>query len=79
MDFNHIFKNDYDKRIKIGGEYVFCYSKEKMQALYPENNFSVAGEVSTKLPKEEETKEEQGNVEIPKEETASESKKSEKE
>ena len=51
IGFNHIFKNDYDRRIKMGGEYVFCYSEKKMKALYPEKNFSLVGEASNKMPK----------------------------
>ena len=43
--FNHVFKQDYDKRIKIGDEYVFCYSKKKLKELYPEDDFSLSGEV----------------------------------
>lgn len=52
IGFNHIFKNDYDKRVKLAGEYVFCYSEKKMKSLYPENNYSLVGEASSKLPKE---------------------------
>lgn len=33
--FTHILKTDYDKRVKFGGEQVFCYSQKKMNELYP--------------------------------------------
>lgn len=43
--FNHILKTDYDKRVKLGEGYVFCYSKKKMKELYPEGEgYSLAGE-----------------------------------
>ena len=49
--FHHIFKNDYDKRIKVGGSYIFSYSAKKLKELYPEENYSLAGEAKNKLPK----------------------------
>ena len=43
--FNHIFKQDYDKRIKVGDNYVFCYSKKKLKELYPDGKgYSLCGE-----------------------------------
>ena len=42
--FAHTLKQDYDKRVKIGDNYAFCYSKKKMAELYPEKDFSVSGE-----------------------------------
>ena len=44
-NFNHILKTDYDKRVKLGDEYVFCYSKKKIKALYPNGSgYSLSGE-----------------------------------
>ena len=43
-DFVHTLKQDYDKRIKIGEDYAYCYSKKKLSELYPEKNFSISGE-----------------------------------
>lgn len=43
IGFNHIFKQDYDKRVKVGDEYVFCYSKKKLSELYPEKDYSLVG------------------------------------
>lgn len=48
----YIFKNDYDKRIKLVGEHVFCYSKKKMKELYSEKNYSIVGEASSTLVKQ---------------------------
>ena len=42
--FNNIFKQDYDKKIKVGDEYAFCYSPKKLKELYPEGNYSISGE-----------------------------------
>ena len=43
--FEHILKTDYDKRIKLGNNYVFCYSKKKLKELYPdESGYSLCGE-----------------------------------
>ena len=44
----HVFRNDSDKRIKIGEQYVFCYSPKKMKELYPEKEYSLVGEAKTK-------------------------------
>jgi len=52
IGYDHIFKNDYDKRVKIGGEYVFCYSKAKLDSLYPEKDYSLIGEVRNTIPKD---------------------------
>ncbi|MBR2336123.1 MAG: hypothetical protein IKA62_07880 [Clostridia bacterium] len=44
-NFNHILKTDYDKRVKLGKEYVFCYSKKKIKELYPSGaGYSLSGE-----------------------------------
>ena len=42
--FSHIFKSDCDKRVKVGEQYVFCYSKKKLQELYPDGNYTLLGE-----------------------------------
>jgi len=42
--FNHIFKTDYDKCISLGRASVFCYSKSKLQELYPDG-YNLCGEV----------------------------------
>lgn len=53
-NFQHIFKQDYDKRFFLGDQYVFGYSDKKMRELYPEKNFSVVGEAkSTKAVKKQ--------------------------
>ena len=54
ITFNHIFKNDYDKRIKLGGEPIFIYSVKKMKELYPDGNFTLVGESSGKKAKKDE-------------------------
>ena len=46
--FGHVFRNDSDKRVKIGGQYVFCYSPKKMKELYPNGEFTMMGEAKTK-------------------------------
>ena len=45
--FHHIFKQDYDKRIFLGGEFLFGYSEKKMRSLYPEKNYTVVGEAKS--------------------------------
>ena len=45
--FHHIFKQDYDKRICLGDQNAFCYSKKKMRQLYPNKNYTVVGEVKS--------------------------------
>lgn len=42
--FSHIFKSDCDKRVKIGEQYLFCYSKKKLEELYPAGNYTLLGE-----------------------------------
>ena len=43
--YEHILKTDYDKRVKLGDNYVFCYSKKKLTELYPdESGYSRCGE-----------------------------------
>ena len=44
----HVFRNDSDKRVKIGEQYIFCYSPKKMKELYPESEFTLLGEAKTK-------------------------------
>ena len=34
--FNYSLKNDYDKRIRIKGENVLCYSESRLKTAYPE-------------------------------------------
>lgn len=44
-NFKYTLKNDYDKRIKFQGEYVFCYSKKKLDEMYPGGEgLSLSGE-----------------------------------
>lgn len=44
-DFQYTLKNDYDKRVKFAGEYVFCYSKKKLDEMYPNGEgLSLSGE-----------------------------------
>lgn len=45
--FHHIFKQDYDKRIFLGDQFIFCYSEKKMRELYPEKNYTVVGEAKS--------------------------------
>ena len=45
--FHHIFKQDYDKRIFLGGQFIFGYSEKKMRELYPEKNYTVVGEAKS--------------------------------
>lgn len=45
--FYHIFKQDYDKRLLLGGHFVFGYSPKKMRELYPDNHYAVVGEVKS--------------------------------
>lgn len=53
-NFHHIFKQDYDKRLSVGGEFVFGYSPKKMRELYPEKGYTVIGKAkSGKLKKKE--------------------------
>jgi len=45
LKYEHILKTDYDKRVKLGDNYVFCYSKKKLKELYPdESGYSLCGE-----------------------------------
>ncbi|MBO4979230.1 MAG: hypothetical protein J6D16_02360 [Clostridia bacterium] len=45
--FHHIFKQDYDKRIFLGDQFIFGYSEKKMRELYPEKNYTVVGEAKS--------------------------------
>ena len=62
----HVFRNDSDKRIKIGEQYVFCYSPKKMKELYPEKEYSLVGEAKTKKKEPKKTKTADGAIEEPK-------------
>lgn len=41
-------KNDFDQTIKMNGTRVACYSKKKMKELYPQETYSVVGELHGK-------------------------------
>jgi hypothetical protein len=49
--YSHISKSDYDKVIKIGTQNVACYSKKKLNELFPEGNYSVVAEAGTSASK----------------------------
>lgn len=53
--FSHVFRQDYDKRVKVGNEYVFCYSKKKLKELYPENDYNLSGEARKGTAKSQES------------------------
>ena len=53
--FTHVFKQNYDKRLKLGGESLFGYSKKKLRELYPEKNYTIVGEAKSAKPKKKKT------------------------
>ncbi len=53
--FTHIFKQNYDKRLKLGGEFVFGYSEKKLRELYPEKNYTIVGEAKSAKPNRKKT------------------------
>lgn len=63
--FHHIFKQDYDKRIFLGGEFVFGYSERKLRALYQGKNHTIVGEAkSTKSLKKQSQKQQEKKKQI---------------
>lgn len=45
MKYNIIKKADHDARGKLGRMILRCYSEKKMKELYPDDNYTVVGEV----------------------------------
>ena len=60
IGFYHIFRQDYDKRLSLGGEHVFGYSKKKMRELYPEKSYTVVGKAKSGGLKKKNVPEKQG-------------------
>jgi len=48
--FHYVVKNDYDHKVKIGGENILCYSAKRMKELHPDVELSSLLEASL-LPK----------------------------
>ena len=44
VSYIYVHKNDYDKKIKLGDTEVLCYSKAKLDGLYPKGEFHIIGE-----------------------------------
>lgn len=38
QQFNYVLKSDYDKRVRIDGENVLCYSASRLKAVHPDAN-----------------------------------------
>lgn len=47
MKYNIIKKPDQDARVKLGSMTLHCYSAKKIKELYPDDNYTVVGEVKT--------------------------------
>ena len=67
IGFHHIFRQDYDKRLFLGGEHVFGYSKKRMRELYPEKSYTVVGKAKSgglkkKKPSEKQRKKEEKRI-----------------
>ena len=48
MEIKYILKDNYDQKEKINKNQIFCYSKKKLDELYPEGNYKIIGEISGK-------------------------------
>lgn len=49
MQIRYILKDNYDQKEKIKKAKIFCYSKKKLDELYPEGGYKLVGEVSGKI------------------------------
>ena len=48
MEIEYVLKDDYNKKEKINKEGIFCYSKKKLNKIYPDKDYKVVGEISGK-------------------------------
>ena len=55
-NYSYRFNHDYDKQINVGEKCLRCYSKEKLSELYPEDNYSIVGEMKCAAKKADEQK-----------------------
>lgn len=44
ITYNYVYKHDYDKKIKLGNSEFLCYSKKKLDELYPKSAPHIVGE-----------------------------------
>lgn len=62
--YHHVLRNDYDKRTKLDGNYVFCYSKKKWKKLYPDKNDTLLGETLKQNGKRRRRESQMGRIHI---------------
>lgn len=48
MRYSVAMMSDYDQKVKIGKEKVFCYSKKQLEKAYPDGNYQIVGETKNK-------------------------------
>ena len=46
MVINYQFTEEYDKKIKLKKEELFCFSQKKLEELYPDGGYTVVGEMN---------------------------------
>lgn len=45
-NYSYKLNNDYDKQLSVGATHLRYYSKEKIDELYPDGNYSIVGEMN---------------------------------
>ncbi len=60
--FRYLLKEDYDKKLKINGEEVPLYSRDRLDALFPDRDYVLAGETFEK--RKRDRKKDIGRIEL---------------
>ena len=49
MEIKYLLSEDYNDKRKLGKETIFCFSKKKLDELYPDKDYKIIGEISGEI------------------------------